>query len=168
MLAVPRLTQTPYGATLYYLRQGGEGVPFIAALRQQGVCVVSLSRGEAINRSFQSLRPMMQFLARPGCAFLDVGSGEGVLSLKMAAELRAGRVILVDTLHEPVIALPAHTEFHRLDVHAEEFVRSFQYRVHIVTCTNAFHEFDDPVTAACNLIRVLPTGGATLILDYTA
>lgn len=113
---------------------------------------------------------MVQFLARkigPGGTFLDVGSGEGIISLKMAEDLQARRVILTDNTHKPVVVLPSHAEFYFVDVQSEEFVRQFQNQANVVVCQCVLHEVPKPVTAAVNLIRVLPIGGMSLILDYS-
>lgn len=132
--------------------------------------MLSLTRREAIEVSYQSMRPAIQFLGRKigaGNAFIDVGSGEGIISLKMAEDLKADAFILVDKQYAPVVNLPPNAAFYKIDVHSDEFVEKFENRANIVTCITAFHEFDDPVKAASNLIRILPEKGVTLVMDYT-
>lgn len=98
---------------------------------------------------------------------LDAGSGEGIIALKMAEELEATKIILVDAQWPPVVELPPHAEFHRINVESKDFLQEFTNKVGVVTCVNAFHEFKDPVWAAFNLFRILPVGGIALILDYS-
>lgn len=132
---------------------------------------MSLSnRRESIEQSYQLMRPMFQYVGRTvgaGGTFLDVGSGEGILSLKIAEDLQARRIILTDNAYRPMVDLPPHAEFHFCDVQSEEFVEQFQNKANVVVCQCVLHELPEPVTAAVNLIRVLPIGGAGLTLDYS-
>lgn len=132
--------------------------------------MISNDRRSAIEQSYQSMRPFIQFLGQNvdvGCTFLDVGSGEGILSLKMAKDLQARRVILIDSVNNPVVDLPSQVEFHIINVTSPEFVHSFQNKANVVICLNAFHEFEDPAAAASNMINIIPIYGILLILDYS-
>lgn len=128
-----------------------------------------MDRNAGIELLYQGLGPMVRFLGQKvglGKDFLDVGSGEGIISLKVAEDLQARRVVLVDR-HPPIVELPAHAEFHQLDVHSKEFVRRFQNKVEVVLCLNALHEFDNITLAVTNIISILPISGIALILDYS-
>lgn len=131
------------------------------------------TRRKAIEQSYQSMRPVFQSLSRVvgvgvGGACLDVGSGEGILSIIIAQDLQARRIILTDQAHRPVVGLPPHAEFHFADVQSEAFVQQFQNQANAVVCLCVLHEVANPVSAAVNLIRLLPIGGAGLSLDYAA
>ena len=127
------------------------------------------NRYAALEESYQSMRHMFQFLSRfyAGGTFLDVGSGEGILSLKIAEDLKAHRIILIDFAHKPVVNLPPHAEFHFADVQSEEFVQQFQNKANVVVCQCVLHELPGPIIAATNVIRILPISGVGLILDYS-
>ncbi len=123
-----------------------------------------------MEQSYRGISPMIRYLGDkigPGNTFLDAGSGEGAISLMMAQDLQSGRIILVDKINGPEVSLPPNAEFHRSDIESEGFVRRFQNMANIVICLNVLHELENPVCAAINLIRILPIGGASLILDYT-
>src|SRR3989344_6140597 len=133
------------------------------------MAAISPQRYAALEEAYGSMRHLFQFLARyrSGCTLLDVGSGEGVLSLKIAQDLKAQRIVLVDNHYPPVIDLPPHAEFYFADVLSEEFVHRFQNQANVVVCQCVLHEVLHPAAAATNLIRVLPIQGVGLILDYT-
>lgn len=131
--------------------------------------MISKERQASLDQTYQSLKPMfqhMQRMLRGVSVLLDVGSGEGYLSLKMAEDLKAARAILVDKL-EPLVDLPPNVTFRMFDIHDSNFVRSFQNKVQLITCFFAFHEFEDPIIAATNIISILPIGGNAVFVDYS-
>lgn len=103
----------------------------------------------------------------PEPILLDVGSGEGILALRIAETLKAKKIILTDTEDFLTVQLPSNAEFHQVDVCSPDFLRKFQNRVQVVICLAAFHEFSDPIGAVKNLFGVLSIRGTTLILDYS-
>ena len=140
-------------------------------LRKDRIMPVTPSpeRVREIHMTHEGVKPMMVSLSRVSgvCTdtMLDVGSGEGIMTLLMAEDLRAKKIILTDAASSPVVPLPAHAEFHLIDVCSKAFLEKFQNNVGVVTCFAAFHEFKDPWAAAGQLIMVLPHGGVTLIFD---
>lgn len=130
----------------------------------------SSEKEKKVNESWELMRPIIEFCKErlpPKPIILDVGSGEGILALKMAKTLKARKVILTDIVNSLVVQLPSNAEFHQVNVCSTEFLQKFQNRVQVVICFTAFHEFSDPIAALQNLISVLPIGGTTLIFDYS-
>lgn len=127
-------------------------------------------RKKKINQSWELMRDIIEFCGKrlpPEPVILDVGSGEGILALKIAGTLKAKKVILTDIVDSLEVQLPRNAEFHQVDLCSMDFLQKFQNRVQVVICLRSFHEFSDPVGAMRNLFGVLPIGGTTLIFDYS-
>lgn len=126
-----------------------------------------------MEQSYLSIGPFIQkivqvFRIRRGVAhMLDVGSGEGFMALRMAEDFGAAKIILTDIKYPPIVELPHHAKFYKIDALSPKFLEKFQNEINLVTCLNTFHELEDPLVAAGNLLRVLPLGGITLILEYS-
>lgn len=123
----------------------------------------------SLHTSYQSMQPMFQDIGKkigPNRVWLDAGSGEGILSLWIAHDIKAGITILVD-VDSPIVPLPPQTFFYRYNIESTEFVQRFQNKVQVVMSLSVLHECRNPATAFSNLISVLPMGGIAFIFDYS-
>ncbi len=133
--------------------------------------MIPSKRKALLEASYALMRPLILDLARqlfrPGFTMLDIGSGEGLLALKMAADFGAGNVILIDNEKRPNVKLPLNAKFYLMDALSSTMLEKFQNKIDLVTCLNAFHEFDDPLAAAGQLISVLHSQGVAVVFEYT-
>lgn len=125
-------------------------------------------RRKVLEANYTVIQPYIEYIGSQvpqGLTFLDVGSSEGLIALRTAKDLHAGKTILVDKLERPEVDLPKNAEFHLLDVCSEEFPSRFQHKVHIITCVSTFHEFEDPVRGVWQMLSTLPVRGILLLFE---
>lgn len=127
-------------------------------------------RKRELDASFESRRPLLVDAAKiiGGVGtMLDVGCGDGYFDLKMADVFKPRKIILTDIENSLEVQLPSNAEFQEVDVCSQDFLKRFQNKPTLVTCSSALHETVDMFKAVLNLINVLPVGGTTLIFDYS-
>ncbi|MBI3290645.1 methyltransferase domain-containing protein [Candidatus Falkowbacteria bacterium] len=118
--------------------------------------------------TFQPLIKATPQLLGSARVLLDVGCAEGIISLEMARDLNANRIILADIVPSLSVQLPENAEFVQVDVCCRsEMFKRFRNQVDFVTCVRSFHLFRNPLEAAISLFGILPQRGIAIIWDYS-
>ena len=109
---------------------------------------------------------------KPGEAVADIGSGSGVISLRMAEQLLPdGKVFAVDVQDEMLERLKANCE--RFGIRNIEPVKGTQYKtglkpgsVDMAIMVDVYHEFEFPYEMMTDIARAMKLGGRVVLVEY--
>ncbi len=109
---------------------------------------------------------------KPGEAVADIGSGSGVISLRMAEQLLPdGNVFAVDVQDEMLDRLKANCE--RFGIKNIEPVKGTQYKtglkpgsVDMAIMVDVYHEFEFPYEMMTDIARAMKLGGRVVLVEY--
>ncbi|GAB4330589.1 MAG: hypothetical protein Kow0099_01300 [Candidatus Abyssubacteria bacterium] len=124
------------------------------------------------NRSEADFLQRILAHVRGGEVVLDVGSGSGYYSLRIAENLSTGKVIALDQSGEMLAYLKKRAEKvglgHRIEVVRADASSSGLDggSVDIAVSNTVLHELSDPASALREMARVLKSGGVALVKDF--
>ena len=109
---------------------------------------------------------------KPGEAVADIGSGSGVISLRMAEQLLPdGKVFAVDVQDEMLERLKANCE--RFGIKNIEPVKGTQYKTGLKPCSvdmaimvDVYHEFEFPHEMMTDIAEAMKPGGRVVLVEY--
>ena len=109
---------------------------------------------------------------KPGHAVADIGSGSGVISLRMAEQLLPdGKVFAVDVQDEMLERLKANCE--RFGIRNIEPVKGTQYKtglepgsVDMAIMVDVYHEFEFPHEMMKDIASAMKPGGRVVLVEY--
>ncbi|MFY9484710.1 MAG: class I SAM-dependent methyltransferase [Patescibacteria group bacterium] len=101
-----------------------------------------------------------------GLEMMDIGSGNAAIAKRIFRLLGASKLHLVDPALEPCRAELPIIQRHRRSILDEDFVAEFRSKIDLLTCVRTFHEFDDPILAARNLLEIFNHDGKGLLVVF--
>ena len=109
---------------------------------------------------------------KPSGAVADIGSGSGVISLRMAEQLLPdGKVFAVDVQDEMLERLKANCE--RFGIKNIEPVKGTQYQtglkpssVDMAIMVDVYHEFEFPHEMMTDIAKAMKPGGRVVLVEY--
>lgn len=99
-----------------------------------------------------------------GLEMMDIGSGNAAIAKRIFRLLGASKLHLVDPALEFFPAELPIIQRHRSSILKQEFVDQFRSTIDLLTCVRAFHEFEDPASAASNLLELFNHNGRGLLV----
>jgi hypothetical protein len=130
---------------------------------------MAFERFSSILRNYETiirpaLRIVMAEVGNVEC-LLDIGCGDCIVTSELVEDIQPDRLVLADIRQVPRMSFGLQHSFLKNDVCRPDFGASLFGTVQGITCITAFHEFDNPYAAACNILALVPPGGFAFIAD---